>query len=219
MRPEQLPRRPGSRAGWPVRLTVSPSTIFSQSPNSTAPTLSDSRFSARPVTSCGSSSISNDMQFSRPWMRAMPSRDREHGADLGQLGLAGVEALDAALEDGGDLVGLDLHGCQAPRGCAQAALRDLLAKLVEAVADGGVEDRVADAQDDAAEDVGVDVGGELDLAAGLLADRARRCARRSPRRASTALVISTGRSLFSSLPERVVARGGCGRSPACGASR
>ena len=42
-------------------------------PNSTAPTLSDSRFSARPVTSCGSSSISNDLQFSRPWTRAMPS--------------------------------------------------------------------------------------------------------------------------------------------------
>ncbi len=57
----------------PVRLTVSPSTIFSHAPNSTTPTLSDSRFSARPVTSCGSSSISNDMQFSSPWMRAMPS--------------------------------------------------------------------------------------------------------------------------------------------------
>ena len=63
----------GISSRWPVRLTVSPSTTFSQSPNSTAPTLSDSRFSARPVTSCGSSSISNDMQFSRPWMRAMPS--------------------------------------------------------------------------------------------------------------------------------------------------
>src|SRR5439155_1573877 len=45
-----------------------------------------------------------------------------------------------------------------------------LAKLFEAVADGGVEDRVADAQDDAAEHVGVDLAGELDLAAGLLAD-------------------------------------------------
>ena len=56
-----------------VRLTVSPSTIFSHGPNSTAPTLSDSRLSARPVTSCGSSSISNASQFSRPWMRAMPS--------------------------------------------------------------------------------------------------------------------------------------------------
>ena len=35
--------------------------------------------------------------------------DRQHGADLGQVGLPLVEALDAALEDGGDLVGLDLH--------------------------------------------------------------------------------------------------------------
>src|SRR5262249_38302438 len=35
--------------------------------------------------------------------------DRQHGADLGQVRAAGVEPLDAALEDGGDLVGLDLH--------------------------------------------------------------------------------------------------------------
>src|SRR5207247_11211760 len=33
----------------------------------------------------------------------------QHGADLGQVGLAGLEALDARLEDGGDLVGLDLQ--------------------------------------------------------------------------------------------------------------
>ena len=57
----------------PVRLTVSPSSILSQSPNSTAPTLSDSRLSARPVTSCGSSSSSSDMQLSSPCTRAMPS--------------------------------------------------------------------------------------------------------------------------------------------------
>ena len=50
----------------PLRLTVSPSSILSHSPNSTAPTLSDSRLSARPVTSCGSSSSSIDMQLSRP---------------------------------------------------------------------------------------------------------------------------------------------------------
>ena len=35
--------------------------------------------------------------------------DRQDGADLGQVGLAGVEALDAGLEDGGDFVGLDLQ--------------------------------------------------------------------------------------------------------------
>ena len=63
----------GMSRRWPVRLTVSPSTIFSHGPKSTAPTLSDSRFSASAVTSWGSSSISNDMQFSSPWMRAMPS--------------------------------------------------------------------------------------------------------------------------------------------------
>ena len=35
--------------------------------------------------------------------------DREDGADLGEVGAALVEAFDAALEDGGDLVWLDLH--------------------------------------------------------------------------------------------------------------
>src|SRR3954447_7944660 len=35
--------------------------------------------------------------------------DREDGPDLGQLRAARVEPLDAALEDAGDLVGLDLH--------------------------------------------------------------------------------------------------------------
>ena len=70
------PSRPsptGMSSRRPVRLTVSPSEIFSHSPNSTAPTLSDSRLSASAVTSWGSSSISNDMQFSRPWTRQMPS--------------------------------------------------------------------------------------------------------------------------------------------------
>src|SRR5439155_23950730 len=43
------------------------------SPNRTTPTLSCSRLRARPVTSCGSSSISSDMQLSRPCTRAMPS--------------------------------------------------------------------------------------------------------------------------------------------------
>ena len=35
--------------------------------------------------------------------------DRQHGADLGEVGLTLVEALDAALENGGDLVWLDLQ--------------------------------------------------------------------------------------------------------------
>ena len=63
----------GMSSSSPVRLTVSPSEIRSHSPNSTAPTLSDSRFRASPVTPWGSSSISNDMQFSSPCRRAIPS--------------------------------------------------------------------------------------------------------------------------------------------------
>ena len=35
--------------------------------------------------------------------------DRQHGPDLGEIGARGVEALDPALEDRGDFVGLDLH--------------------------------------------------------------------------------------------------------------
>ena len=35
--------------------------------------------------------------------------DGEHGADLGEVGAAGVEALDALPQDRGDLVWLDLH--------------------------------------------------------------------------------------------------------------
>jgi len=36
-------------------------------------------------------------------------RDGQHGTDLGQLGAPVAEALDAALEDACDLVGIDLH--------------------------------------------------------------------------------------------------------------
>ena len=57
----------------PVRLTRSPSLIRVSSPSNTAPTLSSSRFSTRPMTSWGSSSISDDTAFSSPWMRAIPS--------------------------------------------------------------------------------------------------------------------------------------------------
>src|ERR1044071_229202 len=46
----------GMSRRWLVRLTVSPSTILSQGPNSTVPTLSDSRLSARPVRSSWPSS-------------------------------------------------------------------------------------------------------------------------------------------------------------------
>src|SRR4051794_36157465 len=148
-----------------VRLTVSPSTMCSHWPNSTAPTLSDSRFSARPVTSWGNSSISNDMQFSRPWTRAMPSAtDRTvptsarsaSSTSSPSMRLLRMEVISSDLICTVRLVSLDA--------------RHVAAQLVESVADRRVEHGVADAEHDAADDVGVDVGVELDLLARLLAD-------------------------------------------------
>ena len=105
--------------------------------------------------------------------------DRQDRADLGEVRLAGVEAFDAALEDGRDLVRLDLHGvaslapCEASRGARPRTT--CLRRVVEAVADGGVEHLVADADDDAAEDVGLDGGRQLDLAARSARRSGRRC--------------------------------------------
>ena len=56
----------GTDITWPVRLTVSPSSIFSHSPNSTAATLSSSRLRASPVTPWSSSSFSSATQPPSP---------------------------------------------------------------------------------------------------------------------------------------------------------
>ncbi len=153
----------------PVRLTVSPSTMCSHSPNSTTPTLSDSRLSARPVTSCGSSSISNDMQFSSPCTRQMPSATDSTVPTSARsapvvsspsMRLLRIEVISSGLI----CIGGSLSNATLGR------LRDLLSKLFEAVADRRVEDEVPDPQHDPAEDLGVDLARELDLVAGLLAD-------------------------------------------------
>src|SRR3954451_24315004 len=163
----------GISSSDPVRLTVSPSLMCSQAPNSTTPTLSDSSFRARPVTSCGSSSISNDIAFSRPWTRAMPSpTDRTvptsvssaEPASSPSIRLLRMEVISSGL--------IFMEVVSAPS-CSRhqsGAASDVLSQVVEAVADRGVEDRVADAQDDAAEDVGVHARGELDLLTGVLGD-------------------------------------------------
>ena len=109
--------------------------------------------------------------------------DRQHGADLGELGAAGVEPLDAALEDAGDLVGLDLHAEGVSLRAAGYARATCLRSRSSRVRIGGVEDRVADAHDDAAEHVGVDGARQLDLAAGLAADLVADALRDAPRRA------------------------------------
>src|SRR3954447_10539548 len=154
-----------------VRLTVVPSVMCCQGPNSTTPTLSDSRLSARPVTSCGSSSISNALQFSRPWTRAMPSAtdrtvptsDRSAlSASRPSMRLLRMEVISSGLicmASGSWLLGSVLGGA-----------RDLLAQLFETAADRGVEHLVADPHNDAAQDVRLDGRRELDLAARLLGD-------------------------------------------------
>ena len=152
----------GISSSRPVRLAVSPSTISSQSPNSTAPTLSDSRFSARPVTSWGSSSISNDMQFSRPCRRAMPSPTEStvptsarsaSPSSSPSMRLLRMEVISSGLICSGIeslAVGRWRRGRQALATC----LRRFSSRLrIDAS-----RMRVADAEDDAAEDVRVDLG-------------------------------------------------------------
>src|SRR6202034_2480029 len=148
----------------PVRLTVSPSDTFSHSPNSTAPTLSDSRFSARPVTPWGSSSISKDMQFSMPCRRAMPS------ATLSTVPTSVSSAVPLSSPSMRLFRMLVISSgliCMVLRG----SLGNVPAQLLQSVANRGVEDRVSDPDDDAAENVRVHARSERDLAFGPLADR------------------------------------------------
>src|SRR5665811_601314 len=172
-RPSGSTRRPsrwsptGIRSRWPVRLTVSPSTILSHSPNSTAPTLSSSRLRARPVTPCGSSSISSAMQLSRPWMRAMPSATESTvpTSERSALPVSSPSILSRRI----DAISSGLISMRV----LYASLRrlgDALSKFVQATADARVEHHVAYLQDDAAEDLLVDPAGQIDLLAGLPLD-------------------------------------------------
>src|SRR6478672_4173298 len=157
----------GIRSRWPVRLTVSPSTTLSHSPKRTAPTLSSSRLSARPVTPCGRSSISSAMQLSRPWIRAIPSATEStvptsaRSADS----VSSPSILSRRM--------LAISSGSMSIGVLYASLRrlsDALSKFLQATADARVEHLVADLQDDAAEDLGVDAARQLDLLASLALD-------------------------------------------------
>src|ERR1700741_5283910 len=176
MRPSR-PSPTGISSSLLVRLTVSPSTIRSQGPNSTAPTLSDSRLSARPVTSCGSSSISNALQFSRPWMRAMPSAtDRTVPTSVRSawpasgppMWLLRMDVISSGLIC--NLTPFALPVLASSHLRATLRFGDLSSQLFKAVAHGGVEHGVADLDHDPAQDVGVHARGEIVLPAGLLGD-------------------------------------------------
>ncbi len=142
-----------ARDAGPLRRTAEPSSIRSQSPKSAAPTLSDSRLRASPVTPCSNSSIS----MAKAVLEAVDARDAvadlEYGADLGQVRLD-VVLLDPLLEDRGDLFRAKFHLC-ASLLCVQwvlyAAGCELLAEGVEAAAHARVRAERAGLEDDAAD--------------------------------------------------------------------
>ena len=114
-----LASRPERRTGWP-------SSIFSQSPNSAAPTLSASRLSVEP----GHAVLELEHLHGEGVLEAVDARDAvadlEHGADLAQVRLD-VEVLDSLLEDRGDLFRAEFHGTPfrvQPR-TASSCLREL----------------------------------------------------------------------------------------------
>src|SRR3954447_4625429 len=164
----------GMSSRWSVRLTVSPSTILSQSPNSTVPTLSASRLSASPVTSCGNSSISNDMQFSSPCTRAMPSATDSTVPTSVSSALPESSPsmrLFRMLVISSGLICIWAVLPQWLDGITRlSGFRDFSSELLKAVPDRCVQDRVPHAEHDAAQDVGVDRARQLDVLARLLAD-------------------------------------------------
>src|SRR3954454_19082340 len=170
-RPSGSTRRPRSSSptgicsSLPVRLAVSPSTILSQSPNRTTPTLSSSRFNASPVTSWGSSSISSDMQLSRPCTRAMPSAT-ERTVPTSARSAPSVSSPSMrsrrmlAISSG--LISTFVYSL--------CRFRDFFSQSFQLVADARVQDHVANLQHDPPEHALVDIGLQLDRLPGLVLD-------------------------------------------------
>src|SRR4051794_21171088 len=169
MRPRS-PLPTGISSSLPERLTVSPSSILSQSPNSTMPTLSDSRLSARPVTSCGSSTISSDWQLSRPWTRAMPSAidSTVPTSDRSAPPSSSPSILDFRML----VISSGLIFMSAIEKSPLGGLGHLLPKSFQSGTDRAVHHDVAHPHHEAADHVRVDLRGQLDLAAGVLLDLA-----------------------------------------------
>ena len=100
--------------------------------------------------------------------------DREHGAGLGDVDLA-VVLLDLALEDVGDLAGLDVHRTPiVPLARVARSWRSCVRRLPSKTTSPTVRDHAADQR-------GIDRDLELDVAAGARA-RARAGAARAARR-------------------------------------
>ena len=87
---------------------ASPRGCARSSPKITTPTLSVSRFSARPARAVLELDHLAGLDLVEPVDAGDAVADREHAADLGHLGL-GAEIRDLLLEDGGDLGRADVH--------------------------------------------------------------------------------------------------------------
>src|SRR5215216_5855538 len=162
------PRRASPTGTWssrPVRLTWSPSSISSHSPNSTAPTLSDSRLSASPVTSWGSSSSSIDITLSRPCTREIPSATDSTVPTSERSAPPSSSPWMRSLR-----MLVISSGLICTWTVSLSGLDHLLSKLFESVAHGGVQDHVPDTHHQAPEYVRIDVRGQVHLAPGLLLD-------------------------------------------------
>src|SRR3954469_11488865 len=149
----------GTEATFPERRTGSPSLIRSQSPKSAAPTLSSSRLKARPTTPWSSSSISSARQFSRPWMRAMPSptcRTVLTSARLVSTSNFSIRSLRIEVISSGRNFIVRSAPC----------VRQVLAKSFEPAAHARVEPHRSGLEDDASDQVWVHLALRLDLAAG-----------------------------------------------------
>src|SRR6185437_12262844 len=168
MRPSR-PSPTGISSRRPVRCTVSPSSILSHLPNSTAPTLSDSRFSARPVTPWGSSSSSSDMALSSPWTREMPSAiertvpTSERSASPSSS--PSIRLLRMLVISSGLICMCRKSPFFVLRGACHRAPESF-----EPVAHARVQNLVTHADDDPTDQIGVDRGGELHPLARLLLD-------------------------------------------------
>ena len=205
----------GTSSRRPVRLTWSPSSILSHSPNSTAPTLSDSRFSASPVTSWGSSSSSIDMTLSRPWTREMPSATDS---------TVPTSERSAPPSSRPSMRSLRMLVISSGLICTCGSLLRRPWRLAFEVCSSRlrtrrVEHHVPDAHHQAPEHVGVHVRAQLHPPAGLLLDALADVLRRGPSSSSTALVTVTGSSLFSSAQSAVEDAPDRGTAPACGGAR
>ena len=92
----------------PVRLTVSPSLMSRSSPKITTPTLSLSRFERHAADAASELDHLAGLDLVEAVDAGDAVADRQHLADLGDLGLL-AEILDLLLEDRGDFGGADVH--------------------------------------------------------------------------------------------------------------